>query len=38
VTADSGKQGRLRAMALTPNLSKEGQRGQWCLFHNSILQ
>jgi len=37
VTADSGKQGRRRAVALPPDLSKEGQWEQRCLFHNSII-
>ena len=37
VTADNGKQGRRRAVALPPDLSKEGQQGQRCLFHDSII-
>jgi len=37
LTADSGKQGRQKAMALSPDLSKERQRGQGRLFHNSVI-
>jgi len=40
VTADSGKQGCRKAVALPPDLSKEGQRGQRGqrrLVHNSII-
>ena len=37
VTADSGKQGRRKALALPPDLSKEGQRGQRRLVHGSII-
>jgi len=37
MTANNGKQGRRRAVALTPDLSKEGQRGQRYLFHNSTI-
>jgi len=37
VTADSGKQGRRKAVALLPDLSKVGQQGQRRLFHNSII-
>jgi len=37
VTADSSKQGCQRAVALPPDLSKDGQWGQWCLFHNSTI-
>jgi len=37
VTAGSGKQGRQKAVALPPDLSKEGQLGQRRLFHNSVI-
>jgi len=37
VTADSGKQGRRKAVALPSDLSKERQRGQRRIFYNSII-
>jgi len=35
MTVDNGKQGRREAVALLPDLSKEGKRGLMCLIHNS---
>jgi len=37
VIAGNGKHGRRKAVALPPDLSKEGQLGQRRLFHNNII-
>ena len=37
MTVDSAEQGRRKAAAISPDLSKEGKRGQRRFFHNSII-